>query len=71
VTPEDLAVIAVRDDLAIVHVVGSAPPAPDLWAAAGPDGPGLHVVLGEGGWLAVAATNTPIAALPTACSARP
>jgi hypothetical protein len=74
VTLEELAVLAVRNDLAIVHVVGERSPGPDASASALPPGRTVlvfTVVLGEGGWLAVAATNTPIAALPTTGPARP
>lgn len=74
VTLEDSAVVAVRDDLAIVHVVGERTPGPDAPGGGLPRGRTVlvfTVVLGEGGWLAVAATNTPIVALPTAGSAEP
>jgi uncharacterized protein (TIGR02246 family) len=74
VTLEDLAVVAVRDDLAIVHVVGERTPGPDAPTGGLPPGRTVlvfTVMRGEGGWLAVAATNTPIAALPTAGSAGP
>ena len=73
VTMEDLAVIPVRDDLVILHATSVRTPRADAPAGGLPPG---HTVLvftlirAEGGWLAAAATNTPIAALPTATSAR-
>ena len=74
VTVEDLAVIPVREDLAIVHATSVRASRPDAPPGGLPPGRTVLVftLLGaEGGWLAAAATNTPIAALPTATPARP
>lgn len=74
VTVEDLAVIPVRDDLAILHATSVRTPRPDAPAGGLPPGRTVLVftlVRAEGGWLAAAAANTPIAALPTTTSARP
>jgi uncharacterized protein (TIGR02246 family) len=73
VTVEDLAVIPVRDDLLILHATSVRTPRADAPAGGLPPGRTVLVftlVRAEGGWLAAAATNTPIAALPTATSAR-
>lgn len=73
VTVEDLAVIPVRDDLVILHATSVRAPRADAPAGGLPPGRTVLVftlVRAEGGWLAAAATNTPIAALPTATSAR-
>jgi uncharacterized protein (TIGR02246 family) len=69
VTIEDLAVIPVRDDLAILHATSVR--TPRAGAPAGGLPPGRTVLVftlirADGGWLAAAAANTPIAALPTA-----
>ena len=74
VTVEDLAVILVRDDLAILHATCARTPRPDAPAGGLPPGRTVLVftlVSADDGWLAAAATNTPVAALPTATSARP
>ncbi len=74
VTAEDLAVIAVRDDLAVVHATTVRTPHPDAPAGGLPGGRTvlvLTLVRGRDGWLAVAATNTPIAVLPTKAPDRP
>jgi uncharacterized protein (TIGR02246 family) len=74
VTVEDLAVIPVRDDLAILHATSVRTPRPDAPAGGLPPGRTVLVftlVRAEGGWLAAAAANTPIAALPATTSARP
>ena len=74
VTVEDLAVIPVRDDLVILHATSVRAPRPDAPPGGLPPGRTVLVftlVRAEGGWLAAAATNTPVAALPTATSARP
>lgn len=74
VTVEDLAVVPVRDDLAVLHATSVRTPRPDAPAGGLPPGRTVLVftmVRAEGGWLAAAATNTPIAALPAAASARP
>jgi uncharacterized protein (TIGR02246 family) len=75
VTVEDLVVIPVRDDLAILHATSVRAPRPGaVQAGALPPGRTVLVftlVRAEDGWLAAAATNTPIAALPTATPARP
>ena len=74
VTVEDLAVIPVRDDLAILHATSVRTPRPDALAGGLPPGRTVLVftlVRAEGGWLAAAAANTPIAALPATTSARP
>ena len=60
--------VAVRDDLTIVHV--TADRAPGLDAPVGGLPPGRSVLVFtlvhvESGWLAAATTNTPIAALPS------
>ena len=68
ITVEDLAVIAVRDDLAVVHVTTVRTPHPDAPAGGLPPGRTvlvLTLVRAEDGWLAVAAANIPIAVLPT------
>jgi uncharacterized protein (TIGR02246 family) len=73
VTVEDLAVTAVRDDLAILRATSVRTPGPDAPASGLPPGRTILVftlVRAGGGWLAAAATNTPIAALPTATPAR-
>jgi uncharacterized protein (TIGR02246 family) len=73
VTMEDLAVIPVQDDLVILHATSVRAPRRDAPAGGLPPGRTVLVftlVRAEGGWLAAAATNTPIAALPTATSAR-
>jgi uncharacterized protein (TIGR02246 family) len=74
VTVEDLAVIPARDDLAILHATSVRTPRPDTPAGGLPAGRTVLVftlVRSDDGWLAAAATNTPIAALPTAAPARP
>jgi uncharacterized protein (TIGR02246 family) len=74
VTLEDLAVVAVRDDLAVVHVTSVRTPRRDAPAGGLPPGRTVLVftlVGGKNGWLAVAATNTPIAVLPTTALNRP
>jgi uncharacterized protein (TIGR02246 family) len=74
VTVEDLAVITVRDDLAILHATSVRTPRPDAPAGGLPPGRTVLVftlVRADGGWLAAAAANTPIAALPATTSARP
>ena len=71
---EDLMVIPVRGDLVILHATSVRAPRPGAPAGGLPPGRTVLVftlVRAEGGWLAAAATNTPIAALPTATSARP
>jgi uncharacterized protein (TIGR02246 family) len=71
---EDLVVIPARGDLAILHATSVRAPRPGAPAGGLPPGRTVLVftlVRAEGGWLAAAATNTPIAALPTATSARP
>ena len=73
VTVEDLAVIPVRDDLAILHATSVRTPRADAPAGGLPPGRTVLVftlVRADGGWLAAAATNTPVAALPTAVPAR-
>src|SRR3954468_20066071 len=73
VTMEDLTVIGVRDDLVILHATSVRAPRHDAPAGGLPPGRTVLVftlIRTEGGWLAVSATNTPIAALPTATSAR-
>ena len=73
VTVEDLAVIPVRDDLAILHATGVRTPRADAPAGGLPPGRTVLVftlIRAEGGWLAAAAANTPVAALPAAISAR-
>jgi uncharacterized protein (TIGR02246 family) len=74
VTLEDLAVIAVRDDLAVVHVTSVRTSRRDAPPGGLPPGRTVLVftlVGGKKGWLAVAATNTPIAVLPTRAPNRP
>jgi uncharacterized protein (TIGR02246 family) len=74
VTVEDLAVIPVRDDLAILHATSVRTPRPGAPAGGLPPGRTVLVftlVRAEGGWLAAAAANTPVAALPATTSARP
>ena len=74
VTLEDLTVIPVRDDLAILHATSVRTPRPGAPAGGLPPGRTVLVftlVRADGGWLAAAAANTPIAALPTAAPARP
>ena len=74
VTVKDLAVIPVRDDLVILHATSVRAPRPDAPPGGLPAGRTVLVftlVRAEGGWLAAAATNIPVAALPTATSARP
>jgi uncharacterized protein (TIGR02246 family) len=69
VTVEDLAVIPVREDLTILHATSVRTPRADASAGGLPPGRTVLVftlVRTDGGWLAAAATNTPIAALPTA-----
>ena len=71
VAVEDLAVIPVRDDLTILHATIVRTPRADAPAGGLPPGRTVLVftlVRAEGGWLAAAATNTPIAALPTGIS---
>jgi uncharacterized protein (TIGR02246 family) len=73
VTVEDLGVILVQDDLAILHATSVRTPRPDAPAGGLPPGRTVLVftlVRAEGGWLAAAATNTPVAALPAATSAQ-
>jgi uncharacterized protein (TIGR02246 family) len=67
VSVEDLVVIPVRDDLAVLHATSVRVPRPGAPAGGLPPGRTVLVftlVHGEDGWLAAAATNTPIAALP-------
>jgi uncharacterized protein (TIGR02246 family) len=74
VTVEDLVVIPARADLAILHATSVRTPRPDAPAGGLPPGRTVLVftlVRAEDGWLAAAAANTPIAALPTATPARP
>jgi uncharacterized protein (TIGR02246 family) len=74
VTLEDLAVIVVREDLAVVHVTSVRTPRPDAPASGLPPGRTVLVftlVRAKNEWLAVAATNTPIAVLPTTAPGRP
>ncbi|HEY2192974.1 MAG TPA: SgcJ/EcaC family oxidoreductase [Actinomycetospora sp.] len=74
VTAEDLAVIAVRDDVAMVHATTVRTPQPDAPAGGLPAGRTvlvLTLVRAQDGWLAVAATNTPIAVLPARAPDRP
>jgi uncharacterized protein (TIGR02246 family) len=73
VTLEDLVVIPVRDDLAILHATSARTPRPGAPAGGLPPGRTVLVftlVHADGGSLAAAATNTPIAALPTTAPAR-
>jgi len=73
VTVEDLAVIPVRKDLAILHATSVRTPRAGAPAGGLPPGRTVLVftlVRADGGWLAAAATNTPIAALPTAVPGR-
>jgi len=73
VTVEDLAVIPVREDLAILHATSVRTPGAGAPAGGLPPGRTVLVftlVRADGGWLAAAATNTPIAALPAAVPAR-
>ena len=74
VTLEDLTVIAVRDDLAIAQVTSVRTPRPDAPAGGLPPRRTVLVftlVRPKNEWLAVAATNTPIAVLPTTPPAQP
>ncbi|HEY2191673.1 MAG TPA: hypothetical protein VGH76_05130 [Actinomycetospora sp.] len=74
VTPEDLVIIALRDDLVIAHVTSVRTPRPDAPPDSLPPGRTVLVftiVRANNAWLAVAATNTPIAVLPNTAAARP
>jgi uncharacterized protein (TIGR02246 family) len=71
---DDLAVILVRDDLAILHATVVRTPRPGAPADGLPPGRTILVftlIRAADGWLAAAATNTPVAALPAATPARP
>jgi uncharacterized protein (TIGR02246 family) len=70
---EDPAVLAVRDDLAVVHVTADRAPGPNAPIGGLPPGRSVLVftlVHEERGWLAAAATNTPIGVLPSTAPRR-
>ena len=70
---EELVVTAVRDDLAILRAISVRTPGPHAQVGSLPPGRTVLVftlVHADGGWLAAAATNTPVAPLPTAAPTR-
>ena len=72
VTLEDLSVIALGEDLAVAHVISVRTPRPDAPPGGLPPGRTVLVftiVRAKNDWRAVAATNTPVAVLPTTAPA--